>query len=467
MRLKMTILIAGLMLIGAAVFVTVAQDETPAEPDTPTMAQLEQMVEQAESAAERAELAAAEAEIAVERADNSLNLANNMFGLFEAMSGAIGLVVPILVVVAGVLGFRRLENANTELREAREKFERELEQRNVQLDALNRELEETARKQREEAARSSLALALLQLGERQFKAQDYQGALDTYSRALSLDSQNPITHYRMAYVFVHSDRFEEAEYHLERSLELDPQFMPAVATRGYVFRRMGDRMQPGLEQDIMYNRAEENFLAALKVYPKLIDEDGESWWGSLGGLYRRRGQIDQAIYAYEQCAAAVPRSSYAYSNLALLYGQKQQIDKMIETYGKVEKLAWGEIQADVDNYWAYADLVTARIAQGKVEETWAILDTAINTAPIDSPYTLNILVDTLERLKKTLGPDSAERIEPVIEHIKTFATTRYGDEDARVTVEDVEVLIEGNVTADTDGSEPDDTGAEIDRDGNA
>ena len=465
MRLKIALLFTSLVLIGAVVFVTAGQEETSPEPDAPTAAELQQLVEQAQEAAERAEEAAGDAEVAVERADTALNHANDLFGLFEAMSGAVGLVVPILAIVAGVIGFRRLENANNELREAREKFERELEQRNVQLDALNRELEETAQKQREEATKASLALALLQLGERQFKAQDYQGALDTYSRALSLDSHNPITHYRMAYVYVHSDQFENAEHHLERSLELDPQFMPAVATRGYVYRRMGDRMEPGLEQDIMYNRAEENFLSALKVYPKLIDEDGESWWGSLGGLYRRRGQIDQAIYAYEQCAAAVPRSSYAYSNLALLYGQKQQLDKMIDTYAKVEKLAYSEIQADVDNYWAYADLVTARIAQGKVEETWAILDTAVNTAPIDSPYTLNILIDTLERLKNTLGPQSAERIDPVIKRIRMVAKARYGDEDARVTTEDVEVLIEGNVTADSDGAETSEPGSDADQDG--
>lgn len=433
MRQKSILILVCALLIGAALVsvaaVVTAQDDPPAEPQTP--ANLEALAERAEQAATRAEEAAEDAEVAVERADAALGHANDLFGLFEAMSGAVGLVIPFLAVVAGILGFRRLENANAELRQAREKFDEELAERNRQLDRLNHELEETVRKQREETAKASLALALLQLGERQYKAQDYQGALDTYERALALDDRNPITHYRMGYVFVHSDQFDKAEHHLSRSLELDPNFMPAVATRGYVYRRKGDRMPPGLEQDISYNKAEENFLAALKVYPKLIDEDGESWWGSLGGLYRRRGQVDQAIYAYEQCAAAVPRSSYAYSNLALLYGQKQQLDKMIETYQQVERLARGEIQADVDNYWAYADLVTAMLAQGKVNETWDILDTALNTAPVDSPYTLTILADTLVRLRNTLGGDAYERIDPVLEHIRKKQEQRYGggDED--------------------------------------
>jgi len=154
--------------------------------------------------------------------------------------------------------------------------------------------------------------------------------------------------------------------------------------------------------------------------------------------------VDQAIYAYEQCAAAVPRSSYAYSNLALLYGQKQEIEKMISTYGQVEKLAYGEIQADVDNYWAYADLIAARLAQGKVEETMEVLDTALNVAPVDSPYTISTLVDTLNRLRNTLGHEETEYIIPILDHIQAFQAKRYGTNAQQGSMPDADEVLESD-----------------------
>jgi len=449
---KLTIIgLVCLVIFTTTVIGAIAQDDADEPVTDDTTTQIQDLINTAIDAAQRAEAAAdaaaesqAVAETAIDQANDALGHANDLFGLFEAMSGAVGLVIPFIAIFAGLVGFRRLENANTELRQAREKFEKDMEERAREIDKLQSDLKETARQQREDSARASLALALLQLGERQYKAQDMQGALDTYDRALDLDDRNPITHYRMGYVYVHTDRFDEAEKHLSRSLELDPSFMPAVATRAYVYRRMGDNMDPGVERDMVYNRAEENFLRALKIFPKLIDEDGESWWGSLGGLYRRRGQVDQAIYAYEQCAAAVPRSSYAYSNLALLYGQKQEIEKMISTYGQVEKLAYGEIQADVDNYWAYADLIAARLAQGKVEETMEVLDTALNVAPVDSPYTISTLVDTLNRLRNTLGHEETEYIIPILDHIQAFQAKRYGTNAQQGSMPDADEVLESD-----------------------
>jgi tetratricopeptide (TPR) repeat protein len=191
-----------------------------------------------------------------------------------------------------------------------------------------------------------------------------------------------------------------------------------MAALGYVYRRMGDQMEAGVEQDMMYNKAEQNFLKALKDSPKLMDEDSESWWGSLGGLYRRRGQIKQAIQAYERCAEVTPHSSYPFSNLALLYMQTHDREKMLKTYQRVEKLA------EVDNYWAYADLIVARLALGKVKETEDILETALETAPPDSPYTLESLLDTLSRLHQAVEPDKRPSIERIMAQIRHFRAQR-------------------------------------------
>jgi hypothetical protein len=94
---------------------------------------------------------------------------------------------------------------------------------------------------------------------------------------------------------------------------------------------------------------------------------------------------------------------------------------MISTYARVEKLAWREVLADVDNYWAYADLLTARLAQGKTAESEEALASVFATAPADSPYALESLLDTLGRLAtvlKTAAPANARLVQGVIDRIQ-------------------------------------------------
>jgi len=426
------ILCVGILLlaIGLAAAMVNAQEATPEPTSNP-------VIEAAEAAAARAEHAADEAERSAGEAARYANDGSNFLGIFESVGTAIGVftgaVIPFLAIVAGFVGLNRLNSAQNELEEARERFEKEISARQAELvklrdeleasaDQLRLELKQTGSEQREDSAKATLALALLPLGERQYRAQDYKGALDTYQRALELDNDNPVTHYRMGYVYTQSGELEEAVQHLTRSLEIAPDFAPALAALGYVYRRIGEKMAKGIDRDSMLNQAESKLLQALKISPKLIDDDGESWWGSLGGLYRRRGQIDEAIAAYSQAAEVTPHSSYPFSNLALLYIQKSDREGMLRTYKRVERLAAGEVQAEVDNYWAYADLVVARLALGKSVDD--ILDTAIGTAPVDSPYTLDSLLDTLGRLSGVLNPDEQVPVKRVMTHIREIATAR-------------------------------------------
>lgn len=381
---------------------------------------------------ERAEAAASAAREHAEDAARYAGDASNFLGIFEAISVAITIAIGAL----GVVGVTRLFSAQNALTEARKRvneeldtlrkeFEDEIERRRKELIELNDLLRQSAEQQKRESARATLALSLLPLGERQYRAQDLKGAYETYLRALELDGNNPVIHYRLGYVAVQSDHFEDAERHLKRALEIDPDFALAKAALGFTYRRMTDSMSDSPERDLLYNKAENCFLEALQKSPKLVDDDGESWWGSLGGLYRRRGQMEQAIKAYERAAEVTPHSSYPFSNLALLYMGTQDRESMMKMYKRVERIALAETQAEVDNYWAYADVLTARLALGKTQDTEDLLTIMFEIAPKESNYPLESLANTLERLMNALGGASAApQIPPYIERIRKELETR-------------------------------------------
>jgi tetratricopeptide (TPR) repeat protein len=413
-----------------------AQDTTPAQPTPDAM--LEEM---------RALVEAARSH--VEDASRYANDASNFLNIFEG----IGLAITVGAVVLGLVGFNQLFSARTQIQKSREedkarldqaladfaqmikakedevdalsrqlmqnaqeqrdqlaqaqrRFEDEINRKERELNALKDLLQQAAEHQRMEAARTTLALSLLPLGERQYRAQDFQGALDTYFRALELDEDNPIIHYRLGYIRFQIGELEEAETHLNKALEIEPQFPPALAALGYVYRRRAEKMPEGLERDLMMNKAEKWLLESLSLSPKLLDEDGESWWGSLGGLYRRRGQIDQAIAAYRRAAEVTPFSSYPFSNLAMLYSDRRDLEATRRAFARVERLARDEALAEVGNYWGYADLLTARLVLGKVDEAEDTLISVLYTAP--SVYALQTLAETLERLMGLLGGEQGQ-----------------------------------------------------------
>ncbi|MBI1277354.1 MAG: tetratricopeptide repeat protein [Anaerolineaceae bacterium] len=421
-RIAIMVIIAILIGIVSTAF---AQDATVTPVPSPTLSLSDLATQVAANAADArrsAEDARTYAADAQSQAQNQLALSNNLLGLFQSVTQSIFAIFtiagPALAIAAGIFGFNRLNAAQKELTEARVRFEKEIQAKQDELTTVRKEMEESSEKQRQNTANANLALSLLTLGERQYRSQDFQGALNTYRRALELDPNSLITHYRLGYVYVQSGNLEQAQYHLNRALEIEKDFAPALAALGYVYRRIGEKMQPGIDRDQILNHAEDFLLQGLRSSDKLVDDDNESWWGSLGGLYRRRGQIDQAIAAYERASQVTPKSSYAFSNLALLYLQKENKEKMLKTYVRVEQLAYGEVQADVDNYWAYADLLTARLALKKTDEAEPVLASVLEIAPKDSPYVFESLLDTLTRLKKALGEEDSDHLEPFINQIQ-------------------------------------------------
>jgi len=451
---------AGIIsLIGLSVGLIQAQDATPeGQPDS--AATLEAMVEEIDSSVERAEEAAATAvavgelsQETLDRATTATDMAFNMLGLFEAFS----VIITVVGAALGLFGFQRLISAQGELttardevqeqlRKSREEFNEEFTRQRSDLAELQEKLEIAAEQRGEITERALLAQAYIPLGERQYKAQDYSGAISTYKTALDLDENNPVIHYRLGYVYTQQGDLDQARYHYEAAMEKAENFAPAMAGLGYVIRRQGEKMEEGIKRKEVMNEAEELLLKAMELSPKLVDDDGESWWGILGGLYRRRGQIDDAIFAYKQATVVTPQSSYGWGNLALLYMKQDRRDDMLETYAEVEKLAAAEAAADVNNYWGHADLVVSRYALGKAEEAAEVLERAIQIAPLESPYMLDGLKGTLEDLTRVLHDEKVPAIEKAVQYLEKVQADRAEQlelrkaQEAKMTTQEVEAV---------------------------
>ncbi len=434
---------------------------TPAPPDVSAGAQSaglggDAVLERAELAADRAEFAAGQAGFALDQAAAAVERADSMLNQFqtlEAVVGIIGFALPALAVVAAVIGLNRLSSAQSDVRNLREELTREIQdvtagaQRQIDAsrqaarhdieaattqlaDALSQReqdmdaLRETAQAVRQEAANARLASALLPLGEQQYKASDVEGAIATYERALRLDDRNPVTHYRLGYVYNRINQFDQALERLAAALEIDKEFMPAKAAIGYTYRRMAEALPENDDRrELLFSEAELRLREALTTAPTLVDDDGESWWGSLGGLYKRRGQTGLARDAYQRAGKVTPHSSYPFGNLAVLEMNDRNREAMLRAFQHVERVARAETQARTGNYYGLADLLTAQLALGKTSEAHETMQALFDIAPA-AENVLELELDTLRRMRVALGEDTAPQVAQAIAEMEAELARR-------------------------------------------
>ncbi|MFN8377703.1 MAG: tetratricopeptide repeat protein [Anaerolineae bacterium] len=481
--MKRLMVSAAAAVLLALPLVARAQTATPLpfDPLTPTPKPTEVVVEaqtvpdsseailaQAELAASRAELAAGRAEVAADQAAFALDAADaaveradsmlNQFQTLEAVVSIVGMALPVIVIIAGFIGLNRLNSAQkevsglhqeldqqiadakasarAEIEAARQEVRSEVEAAKVQLDAemarRQQELEslrESAQAVRNEASRARLASALLPLGEQQYRAADLTGAIATYERALELDDRNPVTYYRLGYVYNRIGQFDRALDQLAAALDIDKDFMPAKAAIGYTYRRMAEALPEGDNQrELLFSEAEHRLRDALNQQPTLMDDDGESWWGSLGGLYKRRNQKELAKDAYRRACKVTPHSSYPFMNLAVLEMKDGNRDAMMRAFQHVERVARAETQAQAGNYYGLADLMTAQLALGKTAEAQDTMQAFFDSVP-DNENSLALELDTLHTILSVMGGETAApHIAQAIRNVEAEQTRRSAPE---------------------------------------
>ncbi len=149
-------------------------------------------------------------------------------------------------------------------------------------------------------------------------------------------------------------RFEEAEHHLRRAVELKPGFMTPLHNLIEMYRRQG-RYEDGLE-------------AALIV----IGQNPNSFVGqsSSGLMLLQLNRFEEAETYLRRAVELDPRNATNLQNLAEALRKQQRYEEAVEWYGKV-------IEADPDLVQAYAAMADTFIQIKRYDEAASTLERAL------------------------------------------------------------------------------------------
>ena len=137
-----------------------------------------------------------------------------------------------------------------------------------------------------------------------------------------------------------------------------------------------------------YKRAEQGFLAVLKVEPRNIGA-----MGNLGVIYARTRRFAQAVDIYQRALRVAPGERFLSTNLGLAYIKQEQHAVALPIF---EKMA----AADPSNRQAVEMAATCRLALGQAETALGSLRQLLETDPSNAGL-LYLQGVALTRLKRT------------------------------------------------------------------
>lgn len=161
-------------------------------------------------------------------------------------------------------------------------------------------------------------------------------------------------------------------------------------------------------------------IEKYKQYLELNPEDDDAWAG-LGGAYRRKGDIGQAIESYEKAFNINERSTYALVNIVSLGAARnweQDQTKRRVYLPKAIQLVREDIETGEGDYWSWYDLATLQLIQGDVEEAVRTFNYAADLTPATAKENFRSVLNNLNFLKE--HNPSIEGISIVVEVINQY-----------------------------------------------
>ena len=153
------------------------------------------------------------------------------------------------------------------------------------------------------AALSIYIVALFYLNINHTK--NFNDPLTFYKSAVETAPQSFFTHRGLANVYHRLSKYELAEKHYRKSIELNSSSAETYLNFGINFKKEG-----------LIDSAEFYFLKAIKLNPQL-----ESAYNNLGNLYLQKNLFDKSEFYLRQAIRLNPRYFETYNNLGVLYAK--------------------------------------------------------------------------------------------------------------------------------------------------
>ncbi|MCD4686798.1 MAG: tetratricopeptide repeat protein [Anaerolineae bacterium] len=345
----------------------------------------------------------------MDRANDAVASVNNMLSVLEVTFG----VLSVVMIFAGWVMRAMILDQIDEARAQEARLERRLSAREERLDQLEQRLEDRMRemvavtqtdiaKVKTEGRDSFRVLSLQLLAEQQVREHNIDTAISTLKMALEIDPDDHASNYLLGYLHTARKEIKQAIVHLERALAAEPDFAPAIAALGLALRRRGDGIKDPeriAERNQQWAQAESKLLQALRQDASLTDADGESYYGTLGGLYRRQGRYDDALDSYERAHDVTPDSSYPVINLASLHKHQGHDERAAHFFEMVIDKALLALDDDPRDVWTRADYAQARLVLGEVETALEQIEIMIKQQP--GPGVLETVHSGLQFLRES------------------------------------------------------------------
>ncbi|KXA95917.1 hypothetical protein AKJ37_06510 [candidate division MSBL1 archaeon SCGC-AAA259I09] len=140
-----------------------------------------------------------------------------------------------------------------EIRETAEYRAKKLERK------LGKRIEESSGEEKEalKEFKSKSKFKMLEKGHEKLRDRDFEGAVDTFTRVIKLDSNYAPAYNDRGSSLFSMGKYEEAIDDYDKAIELDPDYAPSYANRGLAYSRIGK-----------YEKALEDYNKAIDIDPR-------------------------------------------------------------------------------------------------------------------------------------------------------------------------------------------------------
>lgn len=258
--------------------------------------------------------------------------------------------------------------------------------------------------------------AMHHLGVLSFQMGRHDQAVELISRAIAINSMDPVAHCSLGKIFLEQNRIEEARVCFEKALALKPDYAEARYKLGNALRIQG-KLDEALacyqmallvnpnyaeahnnegvvyEEKGLWKEAIASYQRALSINPGLVDAHY-----NVGLLLAAQGDSAEALTSFKKAIALNPDFAEAHNAEGLLYSKKNQLNEAIASY---------QMALSVNPYFAdsHNGLGVTLKLQGKPGDAIASFRKAISLRPdyFDAHYNLAGMLHGQGRLDEALA----------------------------------------------------------------